>query len=232
MSIWSDLDKDNLHHAYLIEGREAELREEIIQFLSDIQNRELVEINTDTFKIEDARNLKSLGAEKSFSADLPAGAGKRFFLISANSILREAQNALLKLFEEPIPDTHFFLMVPDANALLKTLLSRFYILRSARKSGAGLADKFIAMRPAQRIDFIKGLIEEEEESETLTDSARARSLQFINALEGSLHGRAPKNLESAAVFEHIFKVREILRMPGSSVKNLLESVALVAPVIQ
>lgn len=221
----SHLDKNNLHHAYLVQALGAEMRQEILEFASSLPSAEFIEITTDAFKIEDARNLKALGNEKSFSA------GKKIFMISANSILREAQNALLKLFEEPIPDTHFFLVVPETNALLKTLLSRFYVIREAGAPTSDLAEKFIAMHPAQRINFIKELIADEDEEEAL-DSARARSLQFLNTLESSLHDRVPKDSKSVDVFQHLFKVREILRMPGSSVKNLLESVALSVPVIQ
>jgi len=32
------------------------------------------------------------------------------------------------------------------------------------------------------------------------------------------------------MFQHFLKVREFLRMPGSSAKNLMESVALIIPI--
>ena len=40
----------------------------------------------------------------------------------------DAEHALLKIFEEPKKNTHFFLIVPDKNALLPTLVSRFYFI--------------------------------------------------------------------------------------------------------
>src|SRR3989344_2876018 len=128
MSIWSDLSKDNLHHAYLIEGAREEILAGLLDFLKGAGmpirgNPDFMHLHVDAFKMEDARNLKAYQQEKSFSAD------KKVFVISANSILLEAQNTLLTVFEEPIPGTHFFVIVPDTHSLIRTLVSRFYVLR-------------------------------------------------------------------------------------------------------
>src|SRR3989344_2218828 len=126
--ILKHLDKNNLHHAYLIEGKREEVLPEILKFVDSLgidtnANSDFVNISLDSFKIDDARNLKSFGNEKGFSLEKNA---KKIFIISANNFLLEAQNSLLKMFEEPIENTHFFLVTPDANALLKTFASRFY----------------------------------------------------------------------------------------------------------
>lgn len=226
--MFSGLDKDNLHHAYLIQGERQKVQKALGEFLKSFAGIEFLEITTDSFRIEDARNLKALGSEKSFEDK------KKFFLISANSILREAQNAMLKLFEEPMPGTHFFVVVPDINSLLPTLASRFYVLRSDGGSEDDTAAlDFLSMPRAERIEYVKEVCAEEDEEEaTVSDSARAKALRFLNALEFALHARMPQARFDARCFEHIFKVRENLRMPGSSVKSLMESVALLAPVIE
>jgi len=89
-----------------------------------------------------------------------------------------------------------------------------------------------------RIDFIKELlVEPEEEDEegneiAVLDSTRSKALKFLNALESTLHKKLIKNPSSFTFFDHFFKVREFLRMPGSSTKNLMESVALIVPEIK
>jgi len=150
------LDKNNLHHAYLIECVSDEIVLEIKEFLKSlgvntIGNPDFVHIQLDSFKIEDARNLKSYATQKSFDT------GKKIFIISANNFLLEAQNSLLKTFEEPINNTHFFLIVPDINVLLKTLVSRFYLIstRSDLAEETKKAEEFIALPLKDRIDFIK-----------------------------------------------------------------------------
>jgi len=144
MEILDNLDKNNLHHAYLIEGTEEEIVPEIFKFMEILgietsANPDFYHISVDSFKIEDARNLKSVEHEKSFST------GKKIFLISANNFLLEAQNTLLKIFEEPIENTHFFIIIPNTDTLLKTLVSRFYLIKTKTKLGDELkeAEKFI-----------------------------------------------------------------------------------------
>ncbi|KKR43891.1 hypothetical protein A2356_02935 [Candidatus Nomurabacteria bacterium RIFOXYB1_FULL_39_16] len=233
MGILEHLDKNNLHHAYLIEGARDEIVPEVLAFCEDINiktsgNPDFCHISIDNFKIDEAFDLRAMSTNKSFSSE------KRIFLICANSFSLDAENVLLKMFEEPVPDTHFFLIVPDANALLKTLVSRFYLISPTPGVGVGIteAEKFIAMPLRDRIDFIKELLteieEEDEEGNEIVaqDSTRSKAIKFLNTLESVLHNNFLKNKDC---FEHIFKVREFLRMPGSSTKSLMESVALVIP---
>ncbi|MGH7249416.1 MAG: hypothetical protein ACREGC_00395 [Minisyncoccia bacterium] len=232
-------DKNNPHHAYLIEGKRESVLLEILKFLKSLGvettgNPDFININLDTFKIDDARNLKSYGAEKSFTG------GKKIFIISANSFLLEAQNGLLKMFEEPIPDSHFFIIVPDSNTLLKTFVSRFYFIKEkgdSRSESLGV-EKFLVAPLKSRVDFIKELLteaesEDEEGNEILVlESSRAKAIKFLNELETLLHRKVFTEKREKAdtdFFQHVFKVREYLRMPGSSAKSLMESVAIVVP---
>lgn len=238
MEIFANLDKNNLHHAYLIEGAREEIVPELLKFVESLgvktsTNPDFCHISVDSFKIEDARNLKSVEYEKGFST------GKKIFLISANNFLLEAQNTLLKIFEEPIENTHFFLIVPDKNTLLKTLVSRFYLIETKTSLEKELkeAEKFIKMPLKNRIDFLKeSLAESEEEEIIVIDSTRSKALKFLNALESVLVSKMPFDkkmsrgiFDTQACFAHIFKVREYLNQPGSSAKSLMESVALILP---
>lgn len=241
------LDKDNLHHAYLIEGERGAVVGEILEFVQSLKiettgNADVSHISLDSFKIEDARNLRSYASEKGFSA------GRKIFIISANNFLLEAQNSLLKMFEEPIENTHFFLVAPDANALLKTLVSRFYFISTRSDLATAEAEKFIKMPLQQRINFIKELLPKKDETdeEIDTESNGSKALKFLNALEVVIHKEFLKNCErcgsqpvlgeglsrknfSETLYDHFFKVRKFLRMPGSSPKTLMESVALIIP---
>ncbi len=247
------LDKKNLHHAYLIEGNRDEILPEVFEFIKGlgiktVGSADLSHIALDVFKMEDARNLKSYAQDKGFTTQ------KKIFIISANSFLLEAQNSLLKLFEEPIANTHFFVITPDASALLKTLVSRFYFISAKSDLTEVLknAEEFVAMPVRARMDFIKDLLTEDEAEDeegneiAVLDSTRSKALKFLNALEVTLHGKLTDNFSSftlptvvggthtvknslPACLEHFFKVRAFLRQPGSSAKTLLESVALIVP---
>lgn len=227
----------NLHHAYLLEGERDKLALEVLAFLKTIDfktsgNPDFAHIVLDTLRAEDARSLKSMMTEKSLTGE------KRIFLISVNSFLLDAQNTLLKMFEEPVPHTHIFLIVPDASSLLKTFFSRFYFISALEEAGEELeTKKFLNMPKTERLEFIKEfLVEEDWEDEngeeiTPTDSVRAKASRFLNSLESRLYDSLVKDKNMVDIFEHFFKVRQFLRQPGSSVKNLMESVAFILPVL-
>ncbi|PIR68099.1 hypothetical protein COU49_02900 [Candidatus Nomurabacteria bacterium CG10_big_fil_rev_8_21_14_0_10_35_16] len=225
------LNKTNLHHAYLIEGEKKEIEKELIQFIEELgiatkANSDFSHISVDSFKIDNARNLKAFSVEKSISKN------RRIFLITANNFLLEAQNSLLKILEEPIANTHFFILVPNMNILLPTFISRFYVITSKQPWNDNNVEKFISMSLPLRLNFIKELLTEPEKGDTeegLIDSSRAKSLRFLNSLEQVLE---KKLLEYPVptYFEHLFKVRKYLSQPGSSAKSLMESVAIITPI--
>ena len=237
MQIQKHLDKNNLHHAYLIEGEHKEIVPEILEFLENVGikvrgNPDFCQIHIDNFKIDEALSLRSMSSDKNFTV------AKKIFIICASTFSLDAQQALLKMFEEPIANTHFFLIVPDASALLKTLVSRFYIIKTKRGLEDELqqAETFMAMSIQNRINFIKELLAEEEGAEDGADleaslpSPRSKALKFLNTLEFTLHQKAMSRMPlDTRVFNQIFKVREFLRQPGSSTKSLMESIALTVP---
>jgi len=248
MDILEHLDIDNLHHAYLIEDRSAEALPVILEFLANsniniLNNPDFFHISVDSIKIDDARRLKSMGANRGFDGAIGS---KKIFIISTNSFLLEAQNTLLKMFEEPIEHTHFFLIMPDTDGLLPTFKSRFYFIPSNSNINTintelKEAEKFVSMPLLQRIEFIKELITEveDEEDAVSVDSARTKAQNFLNYLETVLHKKFFAQVSVSKVpfdtkkdfdfFEQIFQVRKYLRQPGSSTKSLMESVALSIP---
>ena len=228
--IQEHLDNKNLHHAYLIEGIRDEVIPEIINFLSKIGvktagNPDFVQINLDAFKMDDAKDLKSQTSFKSITTE------KKVFVIYANTFLIEAQNSLLKLFEEPIENTYFFIITPDASIIIKTLLSRFYFIstKQANDTESKIALKFLKMDKRGRLEFIKELLVEEDEDENNINSTKSKALKFLNGIEEVLHKKQFSKSYDINTFDHIFKVRKSLRQPGSSAKSLLESIALIIP---
>ena len=185
--IQKHFDKNNLHHAYLIEGKKEEILPDILSFVESVgvnivNNPDFSVLSYDSLKIGDARELKALCSLKSMNDS------KRVFVISANNFLAEAQNTLLKIFEEPGENIHFFVILPDVEVLLPTLKSRFYIIKSETQQDKELKDAklFLAMPLKNRIDFIKDLIADDEAG-PVGDTSRAKAIKFLNALETELH---------------------------------------------
>jgi hypothetical protein len=231
-----------LHHAYLIEGASEKIVSEILEYVGSLGvktsgNPDFCQISMDFLKIKQALDLREMATEKGFTG------GKKIFIISANRISLDAQGVLLKMFEEPIENTHFFVITPDINVLTKTLLSRFYLIRLKTNLETELkkADKFIKMPLKNRIDFIKEFVAvpEDDDAEVVEkNSVRSKAFEFLNALEYALSEKVGPSLISEGptfsefdFFDQIFKAREFLRQPGSPTKTLLESVAIAIPTL-
>jgi DNA polymerase III gamma/tau subunit len=137
---------EKLHHAYCIVGERGSVSGELLEFfekdlkVKTIGNPDFWRGEFDSLAILDAREIREMQGMKAFGGNpirtngdkspTSNGAGKKIFLILANKITREAQNALLKVFEEPTADTHFFLIMPSIEGLLPTLKSRLSIIVS------------------------------------------------------------------------------------------------------
>lgn len=222
----SHINKNNLHHAYLIEGNKNILEDILSYFNTELKfntksNPDFYFKSYDTFRIDDARELNKIKDEKSFSGE------KRSVLIFANSILREAQNSMLKMFEEPIENTHFFLVIRDKNTLIPTFISRFYFITNTNSDliYSKEAKNFLKMNLKERIDFIKVFTEKGDEEDPDYIAPRHKSLQFLDALEVEF-SKNKKDKDYAKKLNQIFEIRSYLRDPSSSAKTLLEALAL------
>jgi len=217
------------HHAYCIAGTDnivAKLKSELVERHSiptSTSNPDYFESHYDTLSIEDARKLRNL------HDTMPIGeTGKRIFVISINNITIEAQNALLKLLEEPAQYAHFFLIIPSAHLLLPTVRSRLNFLQnkssdeSANSPEAKVeAEKFLKLTKAKRLDYIKNFLDE------ITKEKRSKreAVEFINSLEKYIYDTKGVK-EGKVMLEDISLIRKYLNDRAPSLKMLLEYVAL------
>lgn len=197
------------HHAYLYEGsmRDFEpLKERLKPFVAQKFER---------FGIEESRELVAMATLKR--------AGETVFLIGVSSITTEAQQALLKLLEEPQPGVSFVFLVPHG-LLLPTVRSR---MENKAFQGEPLervvAQRFLGASGKTRSDMIAAMLKDDE-------GAKERARDFVNALEAELYVRPTRsNTEMREALADIAKVRDYLRDRSPSLKMLLEHLALSIP---
>ncbi len=229
----SNVNLNNLHHAYLIEGDESvfsglrSLLEEIGVKING--NPDVIFQTYGNFGINDSRFLRSFQAEKSM-----AGQGK-FLAIYANTFLPEAQNALLKTFEEPTEGTHFFLVTPRPELLLETLRSRLETLelapiKSIDPATEKKAKEFLEETVKGRLQIVTTLIKAHKDEK---DILKMEALNLLNALESLLY-ESKKSVggfenEDDFIFGEIRKCRGYLFDSGAAAKMLLEHIAIVLP---
>jgi hypothetical protein len=195
------------HHAYYIEGPTDYDR--YAAHFSPLFGRKY-----ERFGVEEARRLIELATLKNYKEST--------FLIVAASMTTEAQQALLKMFEEPQEGTRFVLVVPHGTLLL-TLKSRMLEYPDKFESGKsdGAAEKFLSLPRKERSEEIAALLKDDE-------NVRERVREFLAALEQTM---AP-HIGTPAVrkgLEDIAMVRGYLSDRSPSLKMLLEHLALSLP---
>lgn len=208
---------------YLVAGGKETIDEVLAKLASsgievdgnpDIYIREYLQ-----FGIDEARELRSRAGSRAIKEK------NRFFVIVAPSMTADAQNALLKILEEPNADASFFIITPNPETLLPTLRSRAQIISlslGAEQRTPIDANIFLKADKMKRIDMLKSLLQKEGEQRDL-----GSIISFLSALERELGQRgAKKQKEGLAA---VYRARKYVADKGSMLKHLLEQVALLVP---
>lgn len=211
-----------LFHAYIVGGAREDARTTISEMLAPHAhlrqgNPDLVVTEHVTFTIDNARTLKE------WQTLAPAGERKAY-IAYADFITREAQNALLKTFEEPVPDTHIFLALPKPGVLLETLLSRVRIIDDTRDKLdlSASAKKFLNSTLSERLSTVQTLLTKEEDDEE-SGIVRERVVKFFDSLENFLSGDTAENSQKLTT---LLELKRYLFTAGSSPRIILEALAL------
>lgn len=226
-----------LYHAYLLVGDRISWQEILERELK--RNLKIDNLSAhpdifwqsyDSFGIKDSHVLIEKESRKSFSG------GGRFFILEINSATPEAQNALLKTFEEPIPNTHFFVIARSAETFLPTVCSRMQIIThvihkegSPPEGGACVIIKgedFLRLDLPDRLEFLQ------KEFLKNKDKSKSEIIDFVVELEKTLRSRIEMGKitkdEELALYE-LEKSRRYLENPRSSNRLILEHLAFVLP---
>lgn len=176
------------------------------------------------FGIDDAHDLRSRAQHRAVQS------GMRTFIISMATITHEAQNALLKTFEEPPANVAFFMIVPSPDMLLATIRSRAQFLdlgvAHADNSQINVQD-FLSATPAQRIVMLAPLLTAESDEGEKTKRNIGAILNFLAALEVACSGSI-ENERTRETLRTIYRARKYATDRGALLKPLLESVALLS----
>lgn len=185
------------HHAYFFTGDSAKALDFLDKNL-DIKkqgNPDYIFQKLETLSIDDSRGLKLIHSKKPFGE-------KRIVIVQTDSIPVESQNALLKLFEEPEPNNHFFIIIENPQ-LLPTLKSRVQFVHFEKEDES--VSKFLKLGKKERLDFVKEL-------------SKTEGYQLADGI-----GKIKKDRKT---LEAVVKVKKYIHDRGSSTKQLLEYLAI------
>lgn len=216
----------SLHHAYILVGDGKALKENLLSVLASVVDGG-VEKNPDVWVsshvvlgVDEARDLARAQTRTGFG-DAAMSVPRKFFIVAADTMTLQAQNALLKTLEEPTPHTHFFFILPRVDTLIPTLRSRVMIVYGGgdNQEDEELANSFLKGTLEERFALAKKLTETKKDEPI--DRERVR--RFLDALEARLAKGKEKNQNTLTA---LYQVRDYLSDQGSSPKMLLEHLAL------
>lgn len=222
------------HHAFVIEA-ETEEGIEIAQAWAEKElgmeiknNPDVVVLRYGLFSVDDARRVLAVAASAPFAGEY------KIVIIAARRAYHEAQNALLKLFEEPPRGAYLFLVLPSLGGILPTLRSRVQILgtvprlRSGRQEIAKTAEQFLAANKEKRRALIKKLTNGKDEEERREN--REEAIAILNGVEAMAYEKfKQRSGEAAALLSDIAILRGYLYDRSAPVRMILEHLSLVIP---
>ncbi len=220
------------HHAFVIEA-EAEAGIEVAQAwarenlgMEVRANPDIIVLRYGLFSVEDARKVAELASGKAFAGTTKA------VIIAASRAYHEAQNTLLKLFEEPPKGAHLFLIMPSLGGLLPTLRSRVQVLES--KAGHRKPDlpesavQFMQASKEKRSTLIKKLTSGSDEEKRREN--REEAISILNGVEAAAYVLMQKgDTKTHALLSDIAALRGHLYDRSAPVRMILEHLSLVIP---
>lgn len=201
---------NSLHHAYLLVGESLAAESYLHHFFGNegvklVGSPDFFLWRVPVFGIEEARALNLANLRKAFGE-------RKIFFIVAERLTLQAQNALLKTFEDPHPHTHFFLTVREKELVIPTLRSRMETLSVL---GAGLpakeAEQFLALTLTKRLDFARKFADQEWDLSTFLDHL------LIILRRQNLGEKVAK----------VYKQRLVSDQPSASSRLILEHLSLM-----
>lgn len=213
------------HHAHIFIGSGTSAKDTVLEYLkednitpehSDFHLYELA-----LFTIDDARELKRLVSEKSHKDK------QLVIMVCTDNFSHPAQHALLKTLEEPHQGVLIIFLTSKEHVLLGTLKSRVLIHYLAPEELVSPIDVKIFERASipKRLQLVDEYLQKIKDDEVLHGSLRRDALYFLHAYEAYLYttGNLSKKQKE---YDAIFFAKEYMSDQGSSVKQLLEFVAL------
>lgn len=225
------------HHAYLVAGHLEEGVARALRFVErDLKiktegNPDVVVTRHGLFSVDDARATRAMAERAPLTGDI------KVLVIATGRIFHEAQNALLKLFEEPPKGVFLIVVVPSKGMLLPTLRSRIIDLpkgKAIETNEESLADTFIGATKDKREKIVAKLLERAKSDKD--EEKQAARLEALALLEGLMRAAYAARLEAESpttpydiLLTDLNSFISILHDRSAPLKPIFEHVLLTIP---
>ncbi|KND52059.1 MAG: hypothetical protein ABA06_02225 [Parcubacteria bacterium C7867-001] len=232
------------HHAYFSTGDLDEglaRAREFVQYELGLPlegNPDIFELRYGLFSVADARAVNDLARQS------PVAGETKVLIVATGRLFHEAQNALLKLFEEPPEGTVLILVVPSEGIILPTLRSRILPLPTGRqafpegkrtkKEESEIVEAFITGTSAAREKLVAKLLDKtKSDKDTEKQAARLEALTLAEGLmRAGYRARKEGSGNDAALVAFLTDLNSfipILHDRAAPLKPIFEHLLLVTP---
>lgn len=221
-------------HAYVLEGDRGEALTTARTYGRDVlglsgeYHPDLLIFEYGLFSVDDAREVAR------FASSSPIAGNQKMVVVATTRIFHEAQNALLKLFEEPPQGVTMMLSVPSLGQLLPTLRSRVLVL-SSEDGATNTADEFLVLDSGGREKYIAKLLDlTKGDKDEDKQAARGELLRLVEGLMKKTYKVREKASGSAQKELTLFLADldtflPILHERSAPLKLIFEHILLVLP---
>jgi DNA polymerase III delta prime subunit len=194
------------HHAFLFYGDIS-----TVAFLPPEVQRpslDVTYVEKDVLAIDDVRGLIDEASRTPFEAEY------RTCVVLVRDIAYEAQQALLKILEEPPQHARFYFIVAPTTALLPTLQSRFALSTQSTVEEATTAvfSQFLKSSIADRLTHI-------------AERTKEKDMVWVQSILEGMEQYAHKT-KKPTLLRAVIETRIAAKSRGASFKMLLEDLAL------
>lgn len=213
-----------LHHAYLVYGFHNAGMEALRALLGDGADVRMHRVDSCT--IDDVRMVRDMAYQ------MPMGEGHAWVILSAGTLHEEAQQALLKVLEEPGDRVIVAVIVPLGTTILPTILSRCEVLHAKQDESISPIDakKFLAANPKERLALVDSFLKSLDDDDVAglpAQAGKTQALIFLDTLERFLFSEGKKlSPEKQVALSDIATMRGFLTGKSASIRYILEFLAL------
>ncbi len=199
-----------MHQALLYEGT-FEWALEVVPPVSKKEGPDVIHFHGARMGIDDARKL----IEAAYQT--PLVESERHFLIAYPEFTPEAQNALLKIVEEPPKTARIYIITERRGSLLPTLASRLVHIDSEVKMGNQKSENNVFD------EFNKEALKDSLSS--IADHAEKKDDEWMRAIMNGIELAAEKSGDKVFM-RAVTDLRPYFGTPGASKKMILEHLSL------
>lgn len=209
------------HHARLLLS--SSLKSKELPPELQVPSADTIHIIREVFTIDDAREFKRQAFLR------PEELSCREIVVFAKRYLREAQNALLKVLEEPPETTRITIVSPSLNILLPTVRSRLLLVSTESVNDELENEDELSSRHFCTISLADRLSLIEKHHKAKKNELLRNLLNSLLIYGSDIYQKSSPENYSRTV-QTLSVVEPYVSMTGSSVKILLEFLALRLPI--